>query len=132
MNAIDLRIHQALDGELAPAALSAELRRAVERLATAADLLAAPLPFPSLESRVMTLIRRPVPSRVGRVVRWLARMPNPNGLVVSERNTGPVRRRWSVWHSRARFLAYDVRDLPSAFAARQRYKRITPETNPLR
>src|SRR6266699_2626663 len=59
MNAIDLRIHQALDGELAPAALSAELRRAVERLATAADLLAAPLPFPSLESRVMTLLRRP-------------------------------------------------------------------------
>ena len=31
MNAIDPRIHQALDGELAPAALSAEARRAVER-----------------------------------------------------------------------------------------------------
>lgn len=72
MNAIDPRIHQALDGELAPAALSAELHRAVERLATAADLLAAPLPFPSLEPRVMTLIRRPVPSPARRLVRWLA------------------------------------------------------------
>jgi len=42
MNAIDPRVHQALDGELAPAALSAELSRVVERLAAAAALLAAP------------------------------------------------------------------------------------------
>src|SRR2546430_17217253 len=31
MNAIDPRVHQALDGELSPEALSAELRRVVER-----------------------------------------------------------------------------------------------------
>ena len=42
MNAIDPRIHQALDGELPPEALSAELRRVVERLVTAAAVLAAP------------------------------------------------------------------------------------------
>ena len=63
MNAIDPRVHQALDGELSPEALSAELRRVVERLVTAAAVLAAPLPLSSLEQRVMALIRRPVPSR---------------------------------------------------------------------
>jgi hypothetical protein len=72
MNAIDPRIHQALDGELAPAALSAEARRAMERLATAAALLAALLPLPSLESRVMAAIRRPLPSRARRLLRWFA------------------------------------------------------------
>jgi hypothetical protein len=72
MNAIDPRIHQALDGELARAALSAELSRVVERLVTAAALLAAPLPFPSLESRVLALIRRPLPSRARRLLRGIA------------------------------------------------------------
>src|SRR5205823_11080439 len=72
MNMIDPRIHQVLDGELAPGALSAELRRSVERLVTAVALLGAPLPLPSLESRVMALIRRPVPSRARRLLRWLA------------------------------------------------------------
>src|SRR5207237_10151729 len=69
MNAIDPRIHQVLDGELAPGALSTELRRSVERLVTAVALLAAPLPLPSLEPRVMARIRRPVPSRARRPAR---------------------------------------------------------------
>jgi hypothetical protein len=72
MKPIDPRIHQALDGEVSPATLSAELRRVVERLVKIAAVLAAPIPLPSLESRVMTVIRRPIPSRARRLLRWLA------------------------------------------------------------
>ena len=72
MNAIDPRVHQALDGELSPEALSPELRRVVEWVVTTAAVLAAPLPLASLEPRVMALIRRPVPSRARRLLRWLA------------------------------------------------------------
>jgi len=63
-----------------------------------------------------------------RVSRWFAaRMPDMvRGLVVTEQGErtlwGAVKRRLSVRNARARFLAYDVRDLPSAFAARQRAK----------
>jgi glycerophosphoryl diester phosphodiesterase len=46
------------------------------------------------------------------------------GLVVTEENarTAPwqVYRHWCLWHSKPDFLAYDVRDLPSRFAAAQR------------
>ena len=46
------------------------------------------------------------------------------GLVVSEANArtlgAAIRRRLALWRSRADFLAYDVRDLPSQFAAAQR------------
>ena len=46
------------------------------------------------------------------------------GLVVTEggknRLRGWAERRWAKWRSRADFLAYDVRDLPSRFAARHR------------
>ena len=89
MNVIDPRIHQALDGELAAEAVPAELRRSVERLAAAADLLAAPRPGPalSLESRVMAEIRRPGPSRARRVMRWLV---TPHAIILR------VRPAWSV------------------------------------
>ena len=33
---------------------------------------------------------------------------------------GRAERRLSFWRSKAQFLAYDIRDLPSGFAARQR------------
>ena len=33
---------------------------------------------------------------------------------------GKLRRRLALWHARPDFLAYDIRDLPSGFAARQR------------
>jgi len=72
MTMIDPRIHQALDGELPTDALPAELRRAAQRVRAAADLLAAPVPGPSLESRIMAEIRRPAPSRLSRVAGWLA------------------------------------------------------------
>lgn len=87
MMSIDPRIHQVLDGELAATAVAAELRPALERLATAAALLAAPVAVPSLESRVMAVIRRPAPPRLRRLLRWLA---TPHLLTVRVR---PV---WSL------------------------------------
>ena len=44
------------------------------------------------------------------------------GLVVTEkgRRRGGLVRRLAAWRSRPDFLAYDIRDLPSAFAAAQR------------
>lgn len=60
------------------------------------------------------------------VSRWYA-VHSPHtvrGLVVSEGEDralpGKIRRRLALWHARPDFLAYDVRDLPSGFAARQR------------
>ena len=61
-----------------------------------------------------------------RVVRWFAdHSPlTVRGLVVSEEAAktlaGAIKRRLSLWHARPDFLAYDVRDLPSRFAASQR------------
>ena len=57
--------------------------------------------------------------------RWFAReAPGVlRGLVVTEagkRWRGGLTRRLALWRSRAEFLAYDIRDLPSRFAARQR------------
>ena len=61
-----------------------------------------------------------------RAVRWFAeRSPlTVRGLVVSEENAkalgGMIRRRLSLWAAKPDFLAYDIRDLPSRFAAGQR------------
>jgi glycerophosphoryl diester phosphodiesterase len=61
-----------------------------------------------------------------RVSRWYYKhSPHTvRGLVVSEGEDralpGMVRRRLALWHARPDFLAYDVRDLPSRFAAAQR------------
>ncbi|MDE8650787.1 glycerophosphodiester phosphodiesterase family protein [Novosphingobium album (ex Liu et al. 2023)] len=61
-----------------------------------------------------------------RVSRWFFRhSPHTvRGLVVSEGDDkalpGMVRRRLALWHARPDFLAYDIRDLPSRFAAGQR------------
>jgi glycerophosphoryl diester phosphodiesterase len=61
-----------------------------------------------------------------RVSRWYWRhSPHTvRGLIVSEGEDralpGKIRRRLSLWHARPDFLAYDVRDLPSRFAAAQR------------
>jgi len=76
MNPIDLRVHQVLDGELARESLPPELRRVVDRLESAAALLAAAVPpqGAGLETRVMAAVRRPAPSgdRVRRLLRWFA------------------------------------------------------------
>ena len=87
MNAIDPRIHQALDGELARDALPPELRHAVERLEAAAALLAAPVPAAGLDVRVMTALRRPPSPRARRLVRWLVA---PHSLTLR------VRPAWSL------------------------------------
>lgn len=46
------------------------------------------------------------------------------GLVMTENAKGealgPLKRRLALWHARPDFLAYDIRDLPSRFAAAQR------------
>lgn len=60
-----------------------------------------------------------------RVSRWFHHhSPHTvRGLVISESEgarAGHVRRRLALWHAKPDFLAYDVRDLPSRFAAAQR------------
>jgi glycerophosphoryl diester phosphodiesterase len=61
-----------------------------------------------------------------RVVRWFAdHSPlTVRGLVVTEEDAkalpGRIKRRLALWHARPDFLAYDIRDLPSRFAAAQR------------
>lgn len=61
-----------------------------------------------------------------RVGAWFARKAPavPRGLVVTEHGrrtfSGTVKRHLALWAARAQFLAYDVRDLPSAFAQAQR------------
>jgi glycerophosphoryl diester phosphodiesterase len=46
------------------------------------------------------------------------------GLVMTENGKGealgPLKRRLALWHAKPDFLAYDIRDLPSRFAAAQR------------
>ena len=65
-----------------------------------------------------------------RVGRWFARHSPQTlrGLVLSEEHdrglTGRARRHLWLWIARPHFLAYDVRDLPSRFAADQRARGI--------
>lgn len=61
-----------------------------------------------------------------RVSRWFARHSplTVRGLVVTEENAKSLVGRWrrhsALWIAKPDFLAYDIRDLPSAFAAAQR------------
>lgn len=61
-----------------------------------------------------------------RVGHWFRRHASGRmrGLVVTEENArgwrGAIRRRLALWRAAPDFLAYDVRDLPSCFAAAQR------------
>jgi glycerophosphoryl diester phosphodiesterase len=61
-----------------------------------------------------------------RMVHWFAvhSALTVRGLVVTEENAkalaGMIKRRLSLWQARPDFLAYDIRDLPSRFAAAQR------------
>ena len=63
-----------------------------------------------------------------RVGAWFARRAPEvaRGLVVTEQGSrtwsGSIRRHLALWEARAQFLAYDVRDLPSSFASRQRQR----------
>jgi glycerophosphoryl diester phosphodiesterase len=56
---------------------------------------------------------------------WFARQAPGvlRGLVVTEAGKGwrgPIERQLAAWRARPEFLGYDIRDLPSRFAARQR------------
>lgn len=69
------------------------------------------------------------------VGRWFAKHDPARlrGLVVTEEKKpwrGLLKRRLSLWRSRADFLAYDIRDLPSRFAegARRRGLKVTTWT----
>lgn len=61
-----------------------------------------------------------------RVSRWFARHSpqTVRGLVMTEDGAkglrGAIRRHLALWHAAPDFLAYDIRDLPSRFAAAQR------------
>ncbi len=61
-----------------------------------------------------------------RMIRWFATHSplTVRGLVVTEEDDkaliGQIRRRLSLWSCKPDFLAYDIRDLPSRFAAAQR------------
>jgi len=69
-----------------------------------------------------------------RVSAWFIRNSprTVRGLVVTEEGaksfSGQVRRHLSLWHARPDFLAYDVRDLPSSFAAAQRLRGLPVAT----
>lgn len=69
-----------------------------------------------------------------RVSRWFARHSpeTVRGLVMTEEGAkglrGTVRRHLALWHARPDFLAYDVRDLPSPFAAAQRERGLPVAT----
>jgi glycerophosphoryl diester phosphodiesterase len=69
-----------------------------------------------------------------RVSRWFAQHSSltVRGLVVTEEEDkalpGMIRRRLSLWYARPDFLAYDIRDLPSRFAAGQRARGLPVTT----
>jgi len=69
-----------------------------------------------------------------RVPRWFReRSPETvRGLVITEEGTkgmrGDLRRHLALWHAKPHFLAYDIRDLPSRFAARQRARGLPVAT----
>ncbi len=69
-----------------------------------------------------------------RVARWFAHHAplTVRGLVVTEENDkaliGRIRRHFWLWIAKPDFLAYDIRDLPSRFAASQRKRGIPVAT----
>jgi glycerophosphoryl diester phosphodiesterase len=69
-----------------------------------------------------------------RIPRWFAHHApaTVRGLVVTEEGSrtgsGTVKRHMAMWHARAQFLAYDIRDLPSAFPAAQRRRGLPVAT----
>jgi glycerophosphoryl diester phosphodiesterase len=82
-----------------------------EAVAKALEACAGPVGVMSFNPEVGAWFARRAPGRL-------------RGLVVSERGKKGLRarieRRLALWRSRADFLAYDIRDLPSRFAAAAR------------
>src|SRR4051812_32205162 len=86
-----------------------------EAVARALEGYAGPLGLMSFNPEVGAWFARRAPDRL-------------RGLVVSERGNkglrGRLERPLALWRSRADFLAYDVRDLPSRFAAAARSRGV--------
>lgn len=95
-------------------------------------------PIPALCLAVRRMLegyagRHAVMSFDPRVSRWFQRYSphTVRGLVMSDSEgagAGPARRRLALWHAKPEFLAYDVRDLPSRFAAGQRARGLPVAT----
>ena len=93
MKPIDPRVHQALDREIAREGLPPELALQVARLEAAAAVLGTAVSRwageeGSVEARVMAAIRRPAPSRMWRLARWLAA---PHSVTLRIRPPQPAR-----------------------------------------
>ena len=73
MTHIDPRVHEALDGERPLEALPPDLRAEAERLLEVAALLAAAPVAASVATRVMAHLAEPRPSRLRRLLQWVAR-----------------------------------------------------------
>jgi glycerophosphoryl diester phosphodiesterase len=88
------------------------VRPLCEAVAKALEGYAGPVGIMSFNPEVGAWFARHAPERL-------------RGLVVSEQGKkgfrGKVERRLSLWRSHADFLAYDIRDLPSDFAALARF-----------
>jgi len=86
--------------------------------------------IPSLHQVLELVAGRAVMSFDPRVGKWFAEHSprTVRGLVMSEEDdrglVGRLRRHLWLWAARPDFLAYDVRDLPSRFAGRQRARGI--------
>ncbi|MXP26899.1 glycerophosphodiester phosphodiesterase [Altererythrobacter indicus] len=97
------------------------------------------IPHSGRIERICLAVRRELegyPGAIGvmsfdpRVSNWFSRHGKTvcRGLVVTEENartlSGSIKRNTSFWAAKPHFLAYDVRDLPSRFAARQRRRGV--------
>jgi len=72
MTHIDPRVHEALDGERPLESLPPDLRAEAERLLEVAALLAAAPAAASVATRVMAHLAEPRPSRLRRLLGWIA------------------------------------------------------------
>src|SRR5258705_9968623 len=72
MTNIDPRVHEALDGERSLESLPPDLRIEAERLLEVAALLAAAPAAASVATRVMAHLAEPRPSRLRRLLEWIA------------------------------------------------------------
>jgi len=72
MTNIDPRVHEALDGERPLESLPPDLRLEAERLLEVAALLAAAPAAASVATRVMAHLAEPRPSRLRRLLEWIA------------------------------------------------------------
>ncbi len=90
------------------------------------DLKVSPLCLPVRRALEGYVGQHAIMSFDPRISRWFANHSphTPRGLVITEENarglSGQIKRWMAFRHARPQFLAYDIRDLPSSFAAAKR------------